>query len=169
MTGIESGNEKILQNIKKGITKEQARAFMKSCRKLGIITHATFALGLPGETRETIEETIRFAKALDPDTLQVSIATPYPGTEFYEQALANGWFTKEEVVSDSGIQVVSLSYEGLGKEEIFNAVETFYNRFYLRPKPIARIVWTMLKDRETCKRRLREAREFFSFMRNRKS
>ncbi len=168
MVGVESGNDQILKNIKKGITTSRIRHFMKTCRRLGIMTHATFVLGLPGETRETIEQTIRFAQEIDPDTIQVSIATPYPGTELYEQAVKNGWLVSSELVSDSGIQQAALEYENLSSKEIFDSVEPFYNRFYLRPRPILRIVRTMITDMDMCKRRLREAKEFFAFMRNRR-
>lgn len=167
MVGIESGNDEILRNIKKGITTDQCRKFMKRCKRLGISTHATFALGLPGETRETIRRTIAFAKELDPDTLQVSIATPYPGTEFYEQAVANNWLVGSDVVSGSGLQHASHEFEDLSREEIFDAVETFYNQFYFRPKPILRILRTMIRDKEVMKCRLREGWEFFNFMRTR--
>lgn len=168
MVGIESGNDTILKNIKKGITTAQARTFLKTCKKLKIITHATFVLGLPGETKDTVKQSIAFAKELDPDTLQVSIASPYPGTELYQQALDKGWFIKADLVSRSGVQQASLEYKDLSNEQIFESVEKFYHQFYLRPKPIMRILWTMMKDKDVCKRRLREAREFFSFMHNRK-
>ena len=63
-----------------------AGRFAKDCRELGIVIHGTFILGLPGETKETIQETIEFAKAINPHTLQVSLAAPYPGTFLYKQA-----------------------------------------------------------------------------------
>jgi len=157
-----------LKNIKKGITTSQIKRFMRSCRKLGIMTHATFVLGFPGETKETIEQTIKFAQEIDPDTIQVSIATPYPGTELYEEAIKNGWLVSSELVTDSGIQQAALEYENLSAQEIFDYVEVFYNRFYFRPKPILRIIKTMIMDPQMCKRRLREAKEFFEFMRQRK-
>ena len=168
MVGLESGSDQILKNIKKGITTDHGRSFMKRCRRLGIVTHATFVMGLPGESRETIRQTIEYAKEIDPDTIQVSIATPYPGTEFYEQAVQNNWFTVPDVVTNSGLQQVSIEYEDLSKEEIFEAVETLYNKFYFRTKPILRILRTMALDKEMRKRRLREAFEFFQFMRSRK-
>ena len=168
MVGIESGSDQILKNVKKGLTTNQIKNFMKTCRKLGITTHATFVLGLPGETKETINQSIRFAQEIDPDTIQVSIATPYPGTELYDQAVKNNWLVSSELVTESGIQQAALEYKNLSKEEIFNSVEVFYNKFYFRPKPILRIVGTMLTDLDMCRRRLREAREFFSFMRSRK-
>ena len=168
MVGVESGNDEILKNIKKGITTDQIRKFMKACRKLGIVTHATFAIGLPGETKKTLEKTIRFAQEIDPDTIQVSIATPYPGTELYQEALEKGWMTEENLVSGEGVQQATLQYEDFTREEIFDMVEVFYRRYYFRFKPIWRIVKTMLKDKEMMKRRLREAREFFQFLKKRK-
>ena len=168
MVGIESGSDEILKNIKKGITTQQCWRFIKTCRKLGIATHATFVVGLPGETRDTIKKTIEFAKALDPETLQVSIAAPYPGTEFYRQAVKNNWLKEFDLVSCTGAQEVIHEYKDLTRKEIFNAVETFYNKFYFRPKPILRILGTMIRDKDICKRRLREGFEFFSFMHDRK-
>ena len=91
LVGYESGNQQILHNIKKGMRIEVARRFTKDCHELGITIHGTFILGLPGETQETIEETIRFATEINPHTIQVSLAAPYPGTFLYKQALENGW------------------------------------------------------------------------------
>src|SRR6516164_2367335 len=80
LVGYESGNQKILHNIKKGILVDVARRFTKDCHELGIMIHGTFIMGLPGETKETIEETIRYAAEINPHTIQVSLAAPYPGT-----------------------------------------------------------------------------------------
>ena len=76
MVGYESGNQKILNNVKKGIRLDVARRFTRDAKSLGIKIHGTFILGLPGETEETIRETIDFARDIDPDTMQVSIAAP---------------------------------------------------------------------------------------------
>jgi len=81
LVGYESGNQAILNAVKKGIRLDIAQRFTKHAKELGIKIHGTFILGLPGETAETIQETIRFASDIDPDTVQVSIAAPYPGTE----------------------------------------------------------------------------------------
>jgi radical SAM superfamily enzyme YgiQ (UPF0313 family) len=172
LVGYESGNAEILKRIKKGITVEEAKLFTKNCHELGIIIHGTFVLGLPVETKETIEETIRYAMELDVFSLQVSLAAPYPGTELYEQAKQNGWFAKKDkssMLMDDGIQQASLEYPGLSKDEIFEALEQFYRRYYLRPKPILRIIKTMLQDKDVCVRRLREGYEFFRFMSQRKT
>ena len=90
LVGYESGNQQILINIKKGLRVDRARQFAADCRDLGITVHGTFILGLPGETKETIQETIRFAREVNPHSLQVSVAAPYPGTELYRQAVEQG-------------------------------------------------------------------------------
>ena len=169
LVGYETGNQQILHNIKKGMRVDVARRFTKDCHELGITIHGTFILGLPGESRETIEETIAFAADINPHTIQVSLAAPYPGTELYRQAVENGWLDTEhaELIDDNGVQIAPLHYEHLTHTEIFNSVETFYKRFYFRRKKIASLVGEMIRSPEMMKRRLREGVEFFQFLRNR--
>ncbi len=173
LVGYESGSPEILKRVKKGVTIEQAREFTKNCRELGIMIHGTFVLGLPIETPETIEQTIRYAMDLDVFSIQVSLAAPYPGTELYDEAQKNGWFATDAKKGDKlihgGIQQAALQYPGLSKEEIFDSVERFYRRYYLRARPILRIVRTMLEDKTVMVRRLREGYEFFKFMSTRKA
>ena len=169
LVGYESGNQQILHNIKKGLRTDVARQFTKDCHKLGIVIHGTFILGLPGETEETIEETINYAKEIDPHTIQVSLAAPYPGTFLYKQATENGWFDgTDHLLTDGGNQIAQLSYPHLPAALIFDKVEEFYKRFYFRPSKIWSIVSEMLRDWNMMKRRLREGVEFFEFLRRRK-
>ena len=168
LVGYESGDDGILHNIKKGLRTDIARRFTEDCRKLGIIIHGTFILGLPGETKETIDKTIRFAKEINPHTIQVSLAAPYPGTTLYRQAVENGWLQENDavnLVNDKGVQLAAISYPHLSKEEIFHGVEKFYKSFYFRPSKIWEIVREMLASWDMMKRRLREGVEFFRFLR----
>src|ERR1700743_397998 len=114
LVGYESGNQQILHNIKKGMRVDVAKRFAKDCRELGIVIHGTFIMGLPGETQETIKETIEFAKEVNPQTLQVSLAAPYPGTFLYKQALEKGWLddANGDLVNEDGRQIASLNYPG---------------------------------------------------------
>jgi hopanoid biosynthesis associated radical SAM protein HpnJ len=171
LVGYETGNQQILHNIKKGMLVDVARRFSKDCHDLGITVHGTFILGLPGETRETIEETIRFATEINPHTIQVSLAAPYPGTFLYDQAVREGWLDSEhaELIDDSGVQVAPLHYPHLAHSEIFDSVETFYRRFYFRSGKIASIVGEMVMSPAMLKRRLREGLEFFQFLRERRA
>jgi len=170
LVGYESGNQQILHNIKKGMRIEVARQFTKDCHELGVKIHGTFILGLPGETKETIQETIRFATEINPHTMQVSLAAPYPGTFLYDQAVENGWLDAEhaELIDDRGVQIAPLHYPGvLSHTEIFTSVEEFYRRFYFRAPKIASIVGEMVLSPQMMKRRLREGVEFFQFLRER--
>lgn len=166
LVGYETGNQQILNNIKKGMRVDTARRFTKDCHDVGVTIHGTFIVGLPGETKETLEETIRFATEIDPHTIQVSLAAPYPGTELYRQAKENGWFDEKnaELVDEHGLQLAPLHYPHLSHREIFQALETFYKRFYFRPGKIASLVGEMLKSPEMMRRRLREGVEFFQFL-----
>ena len=169
LVGYESGNQQILYNIKKGMRVEVAERFTKDCHELGITIHGTFILGLPGETEDTIEETIRFANRINPHTIQVSLAAPYPGTFLYKQAVDNGWLdaANAELVDEHGIQIAPLAYPHLSHKQIFDSLEVFYKRFYFRSGKIASIVGEMLRSPEMMRRRLREGVEFFSFLRER--
>jgi len=166
LVGYETGNQKILNNIKKGVRIDVARQFARDCHELGIVVHGTFIIGLPGESRETIEETIRFAIDIDPHTIQVSLAAPYPGTELFRQAVANNWLdaNRNGLLNQDGVQITSLRYSHLSSAEIFQGVSTFYRRFYFRPSKIASLVGEMIRSPEMLKRRLREGKEFFEFM-----
>ncbi|MDR7036727.1 hopanoid biosynthesis associated radical SAM protein HpnJ [Methylobacterium sp. BE186] len=171
LVGYESGNQQILHNIKKGMRVEVAEKFTKDCHELGIAIHGTFILGLPGESKETIQETIKFATRINPHTIQVSLAAPYPGTFLYKQAVENGWLDVEnaELVDENGVQVAPLHYPHLSHTEIFNSVEDFYKKFYFRAPKIASIVGEMVRSPDMMKRRLREGVEFWHFLKERQS
>jgi hopanoid biosynthesis associated radical SAM protein HpnJ len=170
LVGYESGNQQILHNIKKGMRIEVAERFTKDCHELGIAIHGTFIMGLPGESEETIRETIDWARKINPHTIQVSLAAPYPGTFLYNQAIENGWLDADnaELVDEHGIQIAPLHYPHLSHQRIFENVETFYKAFYFRPKKIASIVGEMLTSPDMMKRRLREGVEFREFLKERK-
>jgi hopanoid biosynthesis associated radical SAM protein HpnJ len=171
LVGYESGNQQILINIKKGLRVERARRFAADCRDLGITVHGTFILGLPGETRQTIEETIKFAREVNPHTIQVSIAAPYPGTELHRQAIEKGWLPDDDdgtpLVSEQGTQLAALSYPHLGHTEILESVDAFYRRFYFRAGKIAEMSAELFRRPEMAGRRLREGTEFVRFLNRR--
>ncbi len=167
--GFESGSQDILNNVKKGMTVKWAREFAENCHQLGIKIHGTFIVGLPGETRDTIRETIQFAKEINPHTLQVSLAAPFPGTYLYDQAKREGWLRAEhgKLVGFEGFQVSTIEYPHLSAEDIFAAQEQFYREFFFRPSKIAEIMWEMLKSPPVLRRRLREGLEFLGYLRER--
>ena len=112
IVGYESGDPQILKNIKKGATVERARAFTKDCHDLGLTIHADFILGLPGETKESIRNTINFAKTLDCETIQVSIAHAYPGTGFTTSPRKTA-SSPPQMADTGGHQMAHIEYPGL--------------------------------------------------------
>ena len=168
VVGFESGNDQILKNIKKGVTVAQAVQFAKDCKKLGLSIHGAFIMGLPGETRETIQQTITFAKQLDLNSIQASLASPYPGTEFFDLCMENGWISSKSFLDDSGHQKCVINYPNLSNTEIFNSVEEFYNKFYFRPKYIARSIGRMIIDGDERRKLLKEGKQYLEYMRKRK-
>ena len=168
VVGFESGDPTVLKNIKKGATVEQALAFMKDCKRLGITVHGDFQIGHPGETHETIERTIQFAMKLDPQTMQVSISHPYPGTEFFRYLQERGYLVTADMTDECGHQLPNIQYPGLSRKEIVEAVENFYSRYYFRPKIIFRILRRAIFDARECRRLFTEAKEFFKLRAKRK-
>jgi len=168
LVGYESGSQAILNNVRKGTRLDRAREFTRQARALGIKIHGTFILGLPGETRETIETTIRFAQEIDPHTLQVSLAAPYPGTALHREALERGWLESEGLVDGRGTQASVIGYPHLPRTEIFRSLETFYRRFYFRPRKLVALGGEMLRDRTVMKRRLGEGLDFVRFLARRR-
>ncbi|MEJ2208287.1 MAG: radical SAM protein [Anaerolineae bacterium] len=138
--GVESGNQAILDTVvDKHLTLEQVRAAFTAARAVGMETIGFFIVGLPGETEETMEDTIRFAIELDPVVANFSIATPFPGTAMYETVKAQG-----RILADDWDDFVF--FEGkarfempeLPAELVERKWKEAYRRFYLRPQRIAR-------------------------------
>lgn len=133
VVGYESGDSKMLKAMKKGVTIPQLRQFTKDAQKAGLMIHGTFLLGLPGETLKTIDKTIKFASELNLDTIQATIATPLPGTEFYNYCQKNNLMTSSSLINKTGYQAPSISYPNLSAEKILKEVEKFHLKFYFRP------------------------------------
>jgi hopanoid biosynthesis associated radical SAM protein HpnJ len=161
IVGYESGDQQILKNIKKGATVERARQFTKDCHKLGLVVHGDFILGLPGETHDTIRNTIQFAKELDVETIQVSVAHAYPGTELYDYAMKNGFIVADtKMVDDGGHQMAQIQYPGLPADDLMEAVHRFYDEYYFRPKAVFRILRKAMFNGVDRKRLYKEAKSF---------
>jgi hopanoid biosynthesis associated radical SAM protein HpnJ len=161
IVGYESGDPQILKNIKKGATVERARQFTKDCHKLGLVVHGDFILGLPGETHDTIRTTVAFAKELDVETIQVSVAHAYPGTELYDYAVKNGFMVGDnKMVDEGGHQLAHIQYPGLPADDILEAVHRFYDEYYFRPKAVFRILRKAAFNSVDRKRLYKEAKTF---------
>jgi len=168
IVGYESGDQQILKNIKKGATVDMARRFTKDAHSLGLTVHGDFIIGLPGETRESIRKTIDLAKELDTETIQVSIAHPYPGTEFFDYAKKNNLITIDAMTDEMGHQLPNVVYPGLDRAELVEFVEQFYGEYYFRPKAAWRVVRKAMFNSDDRKRLYKEAREYLALRQKRK-
>lgn len=140
--GYESGSDKILKNIKKGITTSDSRKFTKDAKRAGLMILADFIFGMPGETKETAEQTIRFAKEMKPNLVQFAVATPIPGTEFFDYVKENRFLLVDDLeksLDENGFQKCILSYPEFTKEDIETYVDRALKEYYLSPSfiPIA--------------------------------
>lgn len=129
--GVESADMGILRNVRKAFTPEDARRMVRDCKRLGIFTHSTYMFGLPGETRESIEKTIDFFVKLKTDTAQFSVATPYPGTDFYKMCKEKGWLVTDDWTKYDGSGCSVISYPDCTKEMIEEAIIKAKKRLFV--------------------------------------
>ena len=150
--GIESGNEQILKHAHKGAYPDKARRGLKWAREAGIKNWGYFIIGLPGETEETIRETIDFAKELPLDIALFHVAAPYPGTPFFFEVVENEWFRPgtrwENVDMDEG---TVLDYPNLSAERLLYWQKRAFREWALRPGPILTYLKMLVSDRSTFK------------------
>ena len=132
--GIESGDETVMKNMGKGITKDQCRKAVKYAKELGIRVICSFIFGLPGETRESAEKTIQFAIELSPHVAEFFMMIPYPGSAAYEMCHTNSEIPYEDF-GHSLMEPVSL-ISGMTKDEMKTLVKSAYKRFYMRPSQL---------------------------------
>ncbi|WAI00849.1 B12-binding domain-containing radical SAM protein [Methanogenium organophilum] len=134
ISGFESGSEEILKAIKKGITVDQIRIFSQNAKKAGLLVHGDFIIGLPGETKETIEMTKRLIREIKPEILQVAVASPFPGTEFYFWCKKNGFLLTEDpndYLDHDGHQKAIISYPCLSNDAMVHEVNGILRGYYL--------------------------------------
>jgi radical SAM superfamily enzyme YgiQ (UPF0313 family) len=162
--GIESGSEVVLKKAAKGTSPDKAKNALTWARSAGIKNWGYFIIGLPGETVETIRQTLDLAKSLPLELALFHVAAPYPGTPFFFEVIKNGWFksdTKwEEVDMDKG---TVLQYENLSAEDLLYWQRRAFREWAFRPGPM----WTYLKmlfgDPRTLKRTIRVGAEHFTW------
>lgn len=165
--GFESGDQEILKNIKKGITVTQSQRCATNATKAGLLVHGCFMVGNKGETRETMEQTLRFAIATNPDTAQFFPLIPYPGTEAFAWARANGnlattdyaqWLTPE------GQHQCVLNLPNLPAKELVSFCDYARRKYYLRPGYLCRKLAQCLRSPAERQRTLKSFRQFRKFL-----
>jgi radical SAM superfamily enzyme YgiQ (UPF0313 family) len=138
--GVESGSQEVLNNLKKGTTLEGIRKTFKITKRVGISTIAHIMFGSPGETKETIEETIKFVKEIEPDYASFNITTPYPGTELWEMSKYNlgikDDFSSYDVEQTLENATLNTAFCDMSLEDLNKYYNKAYNSFYFRPRYI---------------------------------
>ena len=135
--GVESADEQILKNVNKRISLDQVLKVIRTARKVGLETRASFMFGNQGETEETIKKTINFAIKLDPDEVQFNIATPYPGTELFAWAKERGYI-KSFDWNDYSMSNTVFELPGLDRKKLQRYYSLAHRKFYFRPKVVLR-------------------------------
>ena len=150
--GIESGNEQVLQRARKGTTPDKAKKALHWAKDAGIKNWGYFIIGLPGETEETIRETIDFSKSLPLDIALFHVAAPYPGTPFFFDVVENDWFRRgtrwEQVDMDRG---TVLDYPNLSAERLLDWQRRAFREWALRPGPMITYLKMLFTDLYTFK------------------
>ena len=146
--GFETGSQKVLDNVKKGITINQIKDVAKWTEESGIKAWGYFIIGLPGETKESIDETIKLSKELPLYSVNFAVGAPYPGTEFHKLAREQGWLISTNWEDFDQNYSAVVSYDSLSSDEIIKGIRRAYRTWYLRPRQIIRLITAMrsIKD-----------------------
>jgi radical SAM superfamily enzyme YgiQ (UPF0313 family) len=166
--GLESGNKEILAHARKGVDAERAKLSLGWARAAGIKNWGYFIIGLPGETEDTIKQTIAFSKSLPLDIALFHVAAPHPGTPFFFEVVKNGWFRRgvrwEEVDMDES---TVLDYPGLPAERLQYWQKRAFREWALRPGPMMNYAKMLFSDKRTFKSALNVGLQHLGWTRGR--
>lgn len=165
--GFESGEQEILDNIRKGTKIETIRRFVKDAKRSGIMIHGCFMVGNRGETPATLEETLRFAKELNPDTAQFFPIMVYPGTSDYSYFQEKGWIVSKnfrEWISPEGLHSSTVSNPEMPYESLVAFCDRARKEFYLRPRYIIFKILQGIRHPDEAKRILKAFSKFWGYL-----
>ena len=167
--GFESGDQEILNNIKKGTNLEKIRRFMKDAKRARILIHGCFMVGNRGETVATLETTLRFAKELNPDTAQFFPIMVYPGTSDYHYFKEKGWIVTEDFrkwLTEDGLHSSVVSNPALSYRTLVDFCDRARREFYLRPSYMAAKALQAVTHPREAKRIMMAGRTLFTYLIN---
>ncbi len=167
IAGFESGNQQVLNGMKKGIKVNQSFAFVKNSQKAGLLVHGCFMVGNPGETAATMRETLNFAKKLNTDTAQFFPLMVYPGAEAYFWAKKNNYITTSDFsqwITEEGLHNCVISTDGLTSQDLVDFCNKARKEYYLRPRYIVGKMRQMVLEPNERKRIIMSAKKFFRYL-----
>jgi radical SAM superfamily enzyme YgiQ (UPF0313 family) len=165
--GFESGSQKILDAMKKKTRLKEMHDFMRDARRAGVLIHGCFMAGLPGETRETLSETLELAKSLKPDTVQFYPVMVYPGTEAYDWYSSRGLIRATDFsmwITAEGLHNTVISTETLSSEDLVRFCDEARRAFYLRPGYILYKLKQLATSPREIRRTLKAGRTFVKYL-----
>jgi len=165
--GYESGDQRVLDRMKKHMTVEKMRQFAKDAKRARILVHGCFMVGAPGETRESMMRTLELAKELNPDTAQFYPIMIYPGTEAYTWAEKNDYITASdfsEWLTEDGLHNTVVSRPDLPAKEMVEFCDYARQEFYLRPRYVLSKGWEILTHPHEGKRFFKSFRTFAKYL-----
>jgi anaerobic magnesium-protoporphyrin IX monomethyl ester cyclase len=165
--GFESGDQQILDSIKKKITVQQFYDFREAARQAKVLVHGCFMAGNPGETRETLNKTLELSKKLNPDTAQFFPLMVYPGTEAYEWTRRNGFLSSEDYrdwLTPDGLHRSVVTYPDFTAEDLVEWCDSARKSFYLRPRFIIHKIWEMISRPKEIIRLMKAFRTFIRYL-----
>lgn len=150
--GFESADNSILKEVKKGLTKERMTQFTMDAKRAGLRIHGDFAIGFPGETRKSIEETIKWACRIRPHTVQFQLMIPFPGTPYYDELKQKGWLKDSlpDYPELSSLQMEEMSKKAyrmfylsipFAKQVLIHPYDLFFSRLGTYYRAIPSIFW----------------------------
>jgi anaerobic magnesium-protoporphyrin IX monomethyl ester cyclase len=165
--GVESGNQEMLNNIKKGVSLNRIKRFFKDAKKAGILLHGCFLVGNRGESRESLQETISFAKELNPDTAQFFPLMVYPGTEAYRLAKEDNLIQTEDFsqwLTEEGLHNCVVRLPGLSSADLVSFCDRARKEFYLRPAYLIFKLKQIFLHPSERRRTIKSLRTFFRYL-----
>ena len=165
--GIESGDQDVLDQVKKRLEVDRIRRFMGDAKKAGVMVHGCFMVGNPGDTKETLSKTLDFAKDLNPDTAQFFPVMVYPGTTAYDWARDNGYLLTEDYsnwLTADGLHNSMVSRPELTNEELVDFCDMARRSFYLRPRYLSFKLLQSIRNPREGQRTLKSAGTFFKYL-----
>ena len=165
--GFESGSQTLLDAMHKGITLEQSRRFARDIHRLGIILHGCFMVGFPGETKQSMEQTFRFAQELQCDSAQFYPVFLYPGTEAFDWAKDHGYMISKDYrqwLTPSGGHNCVFQLPDLSREEMMEFCEQAYQRYHLSKRYLLRKLGQVATHPREGKRTIRAGLNYFHYL-----
>ena len=165
--GFESADDEVLKKIKKGITFEMMKKFVTDAKRAGIMLHSCFMVGNPGDTKETLKVSLKFAKEINADTCQFFPLMVYPGTEAYNWAKENGYLKTTDYrkwLTDEGLHNCVISTPELTAEELVDFCDYARKKYYLNPRYLTYKLAQALRDPEERSKTFKSARTFIKYL-----